>query len=308
MGENKNDDWTVKKTALCKSMLNYMDNFPGKNASNYKWIEVRELLGFLETFFANTTDLKMDGDARTLKLMEKTLQLLQTHARGNKEETETPGATLKVRLQREFYDAQEEYFTKAGLVSGIALPAGAWLARRQTSFYANVRHYNGTTRTHNWERAHCTLDPVKKTMQYTTASLSSQHIDVKEIKELKTTTRPTHGGVDLKQQFAIAAAGMIVKDAGKNEYHFGVCKGKPEQNWSSGWGAFKRAGNEDKDKRNDILKTFGVVPAAAAARRRLAQNVDSTPNRRRMAQREFSNRVDSPVMIRLLKEIVAAQD
>jgi len=33
-----------------------------------------------------------------------------------------------------------------------------------------------------------------------------------------------------------------------------------------------------------------------------------TPDRRRMAQREFSSRRDSPVMVRLLEEIVAAQD
>merc|ERR1711964_836389 len=38
---------------------------------------------------------------------------------------------------------------------------------------------------------------------------------------------------------------------------------------------------------------------------------DATPptrERRRMAQREFSSRRDSPVMVRLLEEIIAAQD
>lgn len=45
-----------------------------------------------------------------------------------------------------------------------------------------------------------------------------------------------------------------------------------------------------------------------AARRRLEQNDPPRDGRRRMAQREFSSRRDSPVMTRLLEEIIDAQD
>merc|ERR1711964_853310 len=40
----------------------------------------------------------------------------------------------------------------------------------------------------------------------------------------------------------------------------------------------------------------------------IIKRVDACSMRRRMAQREFSDRRDSPVMVRLLEEIVAAQD
>jgi len=50
-----------------------------------------------------------------------------------------------------------------------------------------------------------------------------------------------------------------------------------------------------------------LILTTRAGRRRIAQH-DSTKPVRRMAQREFSSRRDSPVMVRLLEEIVEAQD
>jgi len=310
--EKKKDVWEDKKTELCEQMRRYIDH-PGKNSDNYKFIEVQELLGYLETFFEGTGDdqlLPKDGDANTLLLMQRTLQLLQQYACGNHDGEGTPGAKLKLRLQREFYDPSGNYLIKAGLVSGIAVPAGMRYCKKQTTFYANVRHYDANTRIHNWERARCTFDPVKEEIQYTIGNLNSQHIDVDKIEELTAQTRLAHGAVSATRCFTTTgngSAGMIVID-GDHKYQFGVCKGKGPTEWSNGRGSFKHSTYSDKDKRDTILIGFGVTPVTEQVRRRLAQNVDSTPNRRPMAQREFSSRRDSPVMVRLLQEIIAAQN
>merc|ERR1711964_956695 len=47
---------------------------------------------------------------------------------------------------------------------------------------------------------------------------------------------------------------------------------------------------------------------AADAVERITSSIRVVERRRRMAQREFSSRRDSPVMVRLLEQIIAAQD
>jgi len=59
----------------------------------------------------------------------------------------------------------------------------------------------------------------------------------------------------------------------------------------------------NKDALARAIRELGQEPAG---HRRMAQLLDQDP--RRMAQREFSTRRDSPVMTRLLEEIIAAQD
>merc|ERR1711900_27415 len=76
----------------------------------------------------------------------------------------------------------------------------------------------------------------------------------------------------------------------------------------SGWKT--RFGNENKPTARQLVAYANSTGGPKVRYSQVTKlfKAHLKPSRRRMAQREFSNRRDSPVMVKLLQEIIDAQD
>jgi len=175
-----------------------------------------------------------------------------------------------VRVQREFYDATQKFLIKAGAASGIVIPAGMLYVRQQSVFGKGVLTY--------------------QTPEAGTVSIASQAIfDTIDVQWYVICAEAKHANMGMGKCIrAVGDLGIVRTKKPKN------CRRPFYVEWTG------------KDKDGNELTESGSKGWTKCQISEYADPIKQQLLRRRLAQREFSNKRDSPVMTRLLKEIIEA--
>jgi len=217
----------------------------------------------------------------------KTLTLMEATAEGFIQGGIWPDEEC-VHLQREFKHTSG-YIIKAGCVAGGVIKA--FRDNFFHPFYANVRCEGPTKQVrHDWQRANCYLNTLSRTIgiKYRHGTKKGTFRAVTPERSSGANSRvkglsgPKYAARNGNSKRCYTDAGMLAKCESGAQYYFGVVK-TPRSD-----AEFKGNKYKNPQHRNTILALYDAA------------------GRRRMAQREFSSRRDSPVMVRLLQEIVRA--